>query len=67
MNKLIKKIAKDNNCSPYQAAIIINHTKYLIKRYLENYNIEDACQVCIEVLGMTEEQASRLENQKVEV
>ena len=64
MNKLIKKIANDNNCSNLQATIIINHCKYLIKKYLENLEIDEASQVCVEVLGINESEASRLEKQK---
>ena len=67
MNKLIKTISQKNNCSNLQASIIINHCKYLIKKYLENLDIQNASQVCLEVLGMSETEATRLEQIKVEV
>ena len=65
MNKLIKTIAINNNCSNLQASIIINHTKYLIKKYLENLDTATASQVCLEVLGMNESEAARLEKIKL--
>ena len=61
MNNLIKHISERDNLSPLQAEMLVNHCKYLINRLLAEFRVDEASSFVNDILGMSAEEAGKLE------
>ena len=61
VTKLIEHIAERDNLSLLQAEMLVNHTKYLINRLLSEFRIDEATSLVNDILGMSSEEAGKLE------
>ena len=65
INNLVKFIAERDCISPLQAEMLVNHCKYLVNKLLAEFRVDEASILVNEILGITAEEAGRLERGEI--